>query len=155
MNLNNPKISLQAVLSLLSAVNAHAQDLNDKELPPDGDSYNELLNLVTDQLNLILGVAQGITADPAPDTASAVSETTQVCGSPVAFVLNSIIGRLSLGNLRSIVQASECCAQEQLNGNANSQQIAGKALSAAISRGVDSMVSSDRQHLELLLAPQA
>lgn len=153
--MNDPKSSLQAVESLLSAVNAHARDLNDKVLPPDGDSYNELLHLVTDQLNAILGAAQGITADPAPDTASAVAKATQVCGSPVAIVLDAIIGRLSLGNLRSILQASECCTQEQLNGNANSQQIAGKALSAAILRGVESMVASDRQHLELLLAPQA
>lgn len=141
--------------SLLSAVNAHAGDLNDKELPPDGDSYNELLHLVTDQLNAILGAARGITADPAPDTASAVAKATQVCGSPVAIVLDAIVGRLSLDNLRSILQAYECCTQEQLNGNANSQQIAGKALSAAILRGVESMVASDRQHLELLLAPQA
>ncbi|MCE0946079.1 MULTISPECIES: hypothetical protein [Pseudomonas] len=43
--MNDPKSSLQAVESLLSAVNAHARDLNDKVLPPDGDSYNELLHL--------------------------------------------------------------------------------------------------------------
>lgn len=155
MNLNDPTISLQAVVNLLGAVNAHARDLNDKELPPDGESYNELLHLVTDQLNAILGAARGFTAHPAADTASAVAEGTQVCGSPVAFVLDAIVGRLSLGNLRSILQASECCFQEQLNGNSNSQQIAERALSAAILRGVDSIVASDRQHLELLLAPQA
>ncbi|MCO6692547.1 hypothetical protein KMZ27_26615 [Pseudomonas shirazica] len=146
---------------LLSDVYAYDQELNDKEVSPDGDSYNDLLHMVTLHLSAMTEAArgggplhQGGTAQPV-EAAPAVVQPVAATGSLVAVVLAAIVGRLSLSNIRSILQAFERCSQEQLNGNANSQLIAGKALSTVISQGVDAMVASDRKYLESLLAPQA
>lgn len=120
---NDSKISLQAVEKLLSDVYAYDQELNDKEVSPDGDSYDGLLHLVTHFLSGMVETARGgnplhQVGTPQPvEAAPAVVQPVAATDSLVAVVLAAIVGRLSLSNIRSILQAFERCSQEQLNGN--------------------------------------
>lgn len=219
MSLNESKISMHAVQALLDAVNAHAADLDEQQLPPDGDSYNDLHHLVTKQLTALLDLSLDVSQQSPQEKVAASVQSARKCnhrllaakkagalstvqternnrnewmasarnaaddfsfmqmlmkGEPsvaieaassarerghednvtVARMLKATLDRITLTNFRSLLQASERCTQEQLNGNANSQASADKAMEEIASSAVSQMVISDRQYLESLLTPQ-
>lgn len=207
MSLKESKIFLQAMQNLLDAVNAHCADLDEKEVAPDGHSYNELNHLVTTGLTAILTAHENVKHPQetvaasvrsarsctqrliaakklgnfsavelhrnvrngwmvkARDLANDISfirmrqdsapASTQVSADNelVPKALKAFLDRISLASFRSLMEASERCTQEQLNGNANSQLNADRAMEEAVFRAVSQMVSSDRLYLMTLLAP--
>lgn len=158
--MNNPKgyISVTLLQDLLSAIVAHNDELDEAERPPEGDDYNDICHMTIAKLSGLIAQA-GAASPDAPggaefNTASLGSTESQTPStSQVGKVLGAIISRISLADTRAILAAHERCWQEQLNGNAGSQNRVSNDFDTLTRQVADRMVTSDRQYVERMLAP--
>ncbi|SDJ08273.1 hypothetical protein [Pseudomonas abietaniphila] len=158
MSLNVKQNQAQSLQALLAAVNAHSTALDEKELPPDGHSYNELHRLVSEHLSAMLSkIEPTIEIDPhAGQTEAQRSSKTDPEGClAVAKVVKAVFDRLSQSSLRALMETHTEGWREQLNGNAGSQAKVDQEMGNVALRCVENMVSSDRQYIKALLAPAA
>lgn len=157
MSHTNPTISVQSIEKLLAQVIDLDSDFDAREVSPDGDCYNDLHQMVVLGLTLMIDAAQG--KIPVPETAVSATppQQPQLAQSrqPVGEVLRAIISRLPLATARQVMSGYEKCWQEQLNGNAGSQNRVDREFDAVTQQAAANMLASDRQYLETLLAPPA
>lgn len=66
-------------------------------------------------------------------------------------ILKAYVGRISLQDMRNILEAYEGCWQEQNNGNRGSQHHADIRLDTAIREAMGKMLSSDRDNITTII----
>ncbi|WP_046483547.1 hypothetical protein [Pseudomonas veronii] len=151
-------VSVTHLQDLLTALNAHDNELDEAERPPVGDDYNNIYNMSVAKLSRLINDAGS--ASPEETSSSETITSNQVCTKPqtqptyqVGAVLMAIVLRIRLADARALVTAYERCWQEQANGNAGSQNRVSDDFAKLTQEIAGRMVASDRQYVEKLLAP--